>query len=682
MDQKKIKETLKKANLLIKQKNYPETIVLCKEIIGQDEDNYMGHVFMGAALEGVDNIVEAFAAYKKAISIDDKQLLAWQGLGKLYENKSKNDFLSSQKTFFINVFEKLGENIKDNESKKIENDVKLCQLYFETKDHDKFLAVYILINNDLITKKNITEKYKIDKCLMKLFQEKNDIDDNLKYMVLDSSKFLSEYVDGDRSIRQEAWMLYLKLIQQIEKLGTADIWKLVTEKCPISNCTPNDEIVLHIFMDTYPDVSNYPIDNLVENMKKPLVQSSSSPPQSSLSVAPQSSSSQSQSSSQSSLSLVLCLYEAFCDIHHGKYKEALIKLEKTLKLIEQKNHHTYFGDIELITKKFHITISKNNLQLKDEDGWRYALDICSKYIDEGVDCSIKCDLELAIVYCMAAMKLGTSCCDSDHHRRFVEILEKISDIKDTDDDYFRYKKCIILGHVAFYKERILSKALSFYERASRIIQTNFEAFYHVALTYWDILMGYKSLDSKKEDLVKWDTEIKLDTTKMDTLEMDTVKEEDGWRKVDTEKLTGSVSGPGSKDDWDSLGLDEERMKINFMQNISTAIKLDSLHAKAYYVLGLYFTRVSPNLDPKWVLLRLSDYHIKNDRVSEAIDHLQTAIRRDANDLRVWERLGAAYLLRGSYTSALKAFQKVLNSEPGAIYSIYQYVIFGFIIIIH
>ena len=62
----------------------------------------------------------------------------------------------------------------------------------------------------------------------------------------------------------------------------------------------------------------------------------------------------------------------------------------------------------------------------------------------------------------------------------------------------------------------------------------------------------------------------------------------------------------------------------------------------------------------WAHLRLGMHYLATDDPSKAIVCLQTVLRTDANNLNAWESLADAYFNRGSYTSALKAYDKVLQ----------------------
>lgn len=53
---------------------------------------------------------------------------------------------------------------------------------------------------------------------------------------------------------------------------------------------------------------------------------------------------------------------------------------------------------------------------------------------------------------------------------------------------------------------------------------------------------------------------------------------------------------------------------------------------------------------------------------QAINSYRTAIKLDINCMNYWESLGDAYSERGSYYSAIRVFQKILEMCPSNIYA--------------
>ena len=72
-----------------------------------------------------------------------------------------------------------------------------------------------------------------------------------------------------------------------------------------------------------------------------------------------------------------------------------------------------------------------------------------------------------------------------------------------------------------------------------------------------------------------------------------------------------------------------------------------------------------------MLQKSSSPQEKTQAATLAIASFQKALRSNMDDNASWEALGDAYMARGSYMSALKAFQKAVQLNAQSIYSIYQ-----------
>ncbi|EEB08643.1 ski complex TPR repeat subunit Ski3 [Schizosaccharomyces japonicus yFS275] len=89
------KAALKAAREALNTKNYEEAINLSKKVLLFEPQNYNAHVFLGLGYVSLENYAEAEHAYLEATEIDNKSLLAWQGLWNLYDKK--HDLESLQK---------------------------------------------------------------------------------------------------------------------------------------------------------------------------------------------------------------------------------------------------------------------------------------------------------------------------------------------------------------------------------------------------------------------------------------------------------------------------------------------------------------------------------------------------------------------------------------------------------
>ena len=70
----------------------------------------------------------------------------------------------------------------------------------------------------------------------------------------------------------------------------------------------------------------------------------------------------------------------------------------------------------------------------------------------------------------------------------------------------------------------------------------------------------------------------------------------------------------------------------------------------------------------WAWLRLGVHYLSVEEPGPAVTSLQSALRSDPEHVVCWEALGDAYVARGSYVAARKAFEKVLTLCPDSVYS--------------
>ncbi|XP_054277686.1 tetratricopeptide repeat protein 37-like [Macrosteles quadrilineatus] len=90
MDSKTIKSSLKQAKEAIRSNEIETALKLCKAVLKEDRNNYLGLVLFGAALQESEQKDQAPNAYRKAVELSPEQPLAWQGLANFYEKEDSN----------------------------------------------------------------------------------------------------------------------------------------------------------------------------------------------------------------------------------------------------------------------------------------------------------------------------------------------------------------------------------------------------------------------------------------------------------------------------------------------------------------------------------------------------------------------------------------------------------------
>ncbi|XP_052869368.1 tetratricopeptide repeat protein 37 [Anopheles cruzii] len=73
----------------------------------------------------------------------------------------------------------------------------------------------------------------------------------------------------------------------------------------------------------------------------------------------------------------------------------------------------------------------------------------------------------------------------------------------------------------------------------------------------------------------------------------------------------------------------------------------------------------------WAQLQLGLHHLGRQKYDDAIGAFRTVLRYDVNSETAWEGLADAYLGRGSYTSAMKVFEKITERDPHNPYPLLQ-----------
>ncbi|TCD60261.1 Superkiller protein 3 [Steccherinum ochraceum] len=84
-----VKTKLKNAREAIGKKNYEVARDAARGVLEYEPENYHAYVFIGLACLELGEIENSEQAYRKAIELNSEQVLAWQGITKLYERTEK-----------------------------------------------------------------------------------------------------------------------------------------------------------------------------------------------------------------------------------------------------------------------------------------------------------------------------------------------------------------------------------------------------------------------------------------------------------------------------------------------------------------------------------------------------------------------------------------------------------------
>uniref|UniRef100_A0A4W3JSB0 SKI3 subunit of superkiller complex n=1 Tax=Callorhinchus milii TaxID=7868 RepID=A0A4W3JSB0_CALMI len=155
----------------------------------------------------------------------------------------------------------------------------------------------------------------------------------------------------------------------------------------------------------------------------------------------------------------------------------------------------------------------------------------------------------------------------------------------------------------------------------------------------------------------------------------------------------------------SMGEETRKDKTKTVTHLLKAAKLDSYNGKIFCYLGHYYRDIAldknrargcyrkafeldssdedagaaavdlslevGDMDTALVILRAVTDKANILTALRLQIYLQAALRADPKDPNCWECLGEAYLSRGGYTAALKAFTKASELNPNSVYNIYK-----------
>jgi superkiller protein 3 len=87
MSSAQIKTNLKAARESLAKKDYGKALELARKVLSFEPGNYNAHVFAGVSLLNLSQYPNSEKSYREAISLNDVNPLAWQGLVNLFEKQ-------------------------------------------------------------------------------------------------------------------------------------------------------------------------------------------------------------------------------------------------------------------------------------------------------------------------------------------------------------------------------------------------------------------------------------------------------------------------------------------------------------------------------------------------------------------------------------------------------------------
>uniref|UniRef100_A0A7I4FVI3 Superkiller protein 3 n=1 Tax=Physcomitrium patens TaxID=3218 RepID=A0A7I4FVI3_PHYPA len=128
---------LRAAEQALEQKNFPDVVKNCKQILKQDRASYGAYVLLAKALQGTNHFPQALVALRKAVEQDKSALPAWLAFMDLYEASAEFDkFLEACNT--VRQITQTSGDMKNFAS----CTERLASTYVKTGRHEEALGVW------------------------------------------------------------------------------------------------------------------------------------------------------------------------------------------------------------------------------------------------------------------------------------------------------------------------------------------------------------------------------------------------------------------------------------------------------------------------------------------------------------------------------------------------------------
>ena len=104
MSSAQIKHTLKVARESLAKKDYGKALDLAKKVLSFEPGNYNAHVFAGVSLLNLSQHVDSEQSFREAVSLNNTNPLAWQGLINLFEKQENLNGLKEASIALANIY--------------------------------------------------------------------------------------------------------------------------------------------------------------------------------------------------------------------------------------------------------------------------------------------------------------------------------------------------------------------------------------------------------------------------------------------------------------------------------------------------------------------------------------------------------------------------------------------------
>lgn len=640
MDSKEIKSKLKAAREALKNKDHKEALKHCKAVLNFDKNNYNALVFAAVAAAEMDQPEQAIKAYQRAIETNPNQILAWQGLCSFYEKKPTED----SQTELVTVYNKLQELYENDQEKCSETLQKLAALSSEMGFIEQAVSAYqkLMSVTGETSHRGITALKELSQLL-----EKDKDQSEMHGNVLASC--YKKCLESQNVPSEEKQWLTEGYISSLVKNNDQEFLKLEINR--LLAVDPENQNLIDYALLLELDANIGKLMPLFSKFFTDCVNKAAT------------------SVEETSAIMKICI--GACAIISKDYNTATELLKKGL----QQNSLIYCGHYYLMLTLYH---------LHETTVIEKAYNMALKAIPKKVGCLTISPSSLIASLHMLQAKICLQQTSLGMVNNMVKILQEttVEDREIVLTIAYLYIKLEKYEQAAEYAEKLseavedaevialrgwihfhegdFTKALEKLSTAVSLEPNNSKFQLMLGRTYWQL----KDISS---DLSTEECSQKCFASLLQAARFDPYNGEI-FLYLGHFYLYGQQNKEKAKKCYQkAFDLDSENAEVGAA---FCDIMMDSRDDKVLEYLKSVTAKAGPG-SAKWAWLRLGLHQLKNENPNAAVTALQAALRPDPLDHHVWECLGEAYVNRGSYTAALKAFTKASELDPQSIYSQYM-----------
>ncbi|KAI8480965.1 Tetratricopeptide repeat protein 37 [Branchiostoma belcheri] len=604
-----------------------------RDVLNQDKNNYHALVFVGVAASELDQPDQAQAAYRRAAEAEPDQLLAWQGLCGFYEKLNRPD----QRQELSDVYSRLMKLCQSDKSKWQELAAKQGDLLAKVGDVRKAVDVWreIIVAMETSGNNNVMEFWV--KIITLMSQQKDLSREDMDLLKEAYSTVIkSDTVSGEDHKKHYEGYIRLLLENQLES-------------------GPEIEVLCRDMSSSHPD-STFPLQTLcLIGLEDDSVSEATLASCTLLqSLDPNNSAAQ--------------LLQGFHLLHREPVKARQLLQTGVgscrdcvygwvhLACVQVKLHN-HVGAVEAARQGIKVLEKLQNVNNRDKVQRNLTLLLGEALTGSKLPANLTEALHL---YTQEAEK-DPSC--QEAVQGLCQTYINLGDLDKAGELCDRTIKSNAAQHTMVALQGLVFSLQGKCEMAERqlkkAVELNTEvAMYHFRLGHLYWTMGEETKKEKSKCMTSLLKAAKLDPHHSDTflylghyyrdVAGDVQRAKRCYQKAFDLDQTSEEAGAAFGDACIDLGEEEAGLKLY-----------------------LSVTSRASAGTAKWAWLRLGLYQLKHGEGTQAVKSLQAALRADPKDPHCWECLAEAYLTRGGYTAALKAFTKAAELNPEATYSLYQ-----------